>query len=162
MYRFKERYLEALSQQRGAVDLQPTVMVTPTKKRGRLLILGDLNVQVQSYIRALCAAGTPISTQIIQATAEGIVNIVILKSSHRERRTRSSLTWMGPLTTPQDRTTQKIKQLSEADSLQKKSTFLRKIASLAHAHNIPPDVTFNWDQTGMHLLELHHGTAWGK
>ena len=43
------------------------------KKRGRPLTLGDIDREVQSYIKALRAAGTPISAPLIIAAAEGIV-----------------------------------------------------------------------------------------
>ena len=43
------------------------------EKQGRPLLLGDLDAQVQTYIRALCGADAPVSTQIIQAAVAGIV-----------------------------------------------------------------------------------------
>ena len=70
---FKKRYFEALSWQRKSGELQLTVRMIPTKKQGRPLLLHDLDAKVQWYIQALRAAGAPISTQIIQAGAEGIL-----------------------------------------------------------------------------------------
>ena len=72
MQHFKKRYLEALSQQRKEGELRPTVTMISTKKRGRSLLLGNLDAQVQGYIRVLCDVGAPVSAQIVQAAAEGI------------------------------------------------------------------------------------------
>ena len=50
------------------------VSVLPCKKAGRLLQIGEeLDVQVQEYIKYLRKAGSPVNTQIIIATALGII-----------------------------------------------------------------------------------------
>ena len=63
---FKTKYLAALAKQGSVCSI-------PSKKRGRPLTLGDIDGEVQSYIKALRAAGTPISAPLIIAAAEGIV-----------------------------------------------------------------------------------------
>ena len=45
----------------------------PTKRMGRPLALGDLDQEVQKYIRALRAAGTAISVPLVLAAAQGII-----------------------------------------------------------------------------------------
>ena len=49
------------------------VTAIPSRKRGRPLMPGELDCAVQDYIRALRKAGTPVSTEVILAAAEGIV-----------------------------------------------------------------------------------------
>ena len=49
------------------------VEAIPSMKRGRPLTIGELDGVVQSYIRALREAGTPINASIVIAAANGIV-----------------------------------------------------------------------------------------
>ena len=66
---FKSKYLAATKKmQTGDI-----VTAIPSRKRGRPLTLGELDGAVQDYIRALRKAGTPVSTEVILAAAEGIV-----------------------------------------------------------------------------------------
>ena len=50
------------------------VPVLPRKKTGRPLLLGEeLDTQVQEYIKHLRKVGSPVNTQIVIATAQGII-----------------------------------------------------------------------------------------
>ena len=45
----------------------------PSLRHGRPLSLGELDKEVQSYIKALRAAGTPATVPVILAATEGII-----------------------------------------------------------------------------------------
>ena len=69
-----KKYYEALKEkvpQSGGQSA--TVKSIPSKKRGRPLSLGDLDKEVQQYVRALCTAGTPVRSAAIIAGGRGIV-----------------------------------------------------------------------------------------
>ena len=69
---FKSKYLAALKTNvEAGTDEQ--VKAIPAGKRGRLLLLGELDKDVQKYISALRDAGVAIGTKITIAAAEGIV-----------------------------------------------------------------------------------------
>ena len=43
------------------------------KTRGRPLLVGEFDVDIQTYIRALRKAGTPVSVPVVLAAAEGVI-----------------------------------------------------------------------------------------
>ena len=63
---FKTKYLATIA--RGE-----TVSKIPSKKTGRPLTLGEMDGDVQNYVKSLRATGTPILVPIVLAAAEGIV-----------------------------------------------------------------------------------------
>ena len=67
---FKTKYLN--EHKRSGVA-QSVVEEIPSMKRGRPLTIRELGGVVQSYIRALREAGTPINAFIVIAAANGIV-----------------------------------------------------------------------------------------
>ena len=64
---FKQKYLSLVASGKS------TVTSIPNKRMGRPLALGDLDQEVQKYIRALRATGTAISVPLILAAAQGII-----------------------------------------------------------------------------------------
>ena len=72
---FKKRYLAELRRatKESAAGEVPKVTKITNKPRGRPLLLGDFDKDVQDYIRALRKAGTPISAPVVIAAAEGII-----------------------------------------------------------------------------------------
>ena len=72
---FKKRYLEELKKatKENLPGEVPKVTKIANKRRGRPLLLGDVDKEVQTYIRALRKAGTPISAPVVLAAAEGII-----------------------------------------------------------------------------------------
>ena len=64
----KKRYYDQLR-----VSPDDTVTAVPCKKRGRPLTLGDIDQDVQKFIRGTRKAGTPINTTYVLAAARGIV-----------------------------------------------------------------------------------------
>ena len=69
---FKKKYLAAVAEKRAAQDYME-VLAIPSLKRGRPLTLGEIDSEVQHYLRALRAAGTPVNSAIVIASAKGIV-----------------------------------------------------------------------------------------
>ena len=68
---FKKKYLDAVKK-RHLTDAESEAEVTslPARKRGRKMLLGEqLDAKVQSYVKALRSAGTPIGSSIVMAAA---------------------------------------------------------------------------------------------
>ena len=59
-------------EKRAALDYTDVTAIR-SLKRGRPLTLGDIGGEVQLYIRALHAAGTPVNIAIVIVSAKGIV-----------------------------------------------------------------------------------------
>ena len=73
---FKKKYLEELRKTKENVsthDSVPQVNEMKAKARGRPLLLGQFDNDVQMYIKALRKAGTPVSIPVVIAAAEGII-----------------------------------------------------------------------------------------
>jgi hypothetical protein len=133
------------------------VKILPTKAQGRPLLLGaELDKSVQEYVSALRVAGGVVNTAIVQAAALGIVGArdsgllrehgghidiskpwakSLLKRMGYEKRKGSNA---GKLTVSQ------FKEIQEE--------FLADIKAEVVMNEIPNDLIFNWDQTGLQLV----------
>ena len=69
---FKTKFLAALSAQMKKGDSEPVTAIAPGR-RGRPLLLEELDKKVQAYVRALRDAGSSVGFSIVIAAAEGIV-----------------------------------------------------------------------------------------
>ena len=65
---FKKRYYDELLVSSGSA-----VTAIPLRKRGRLLTLGNIDEDVQKFIRGMRKAGTPINSTNILAAARSII-----------------------------------------------------------------------------------------
>lgn len=72
---FKKRYLEELKKTKKSVPVGevPLVKEIAVKTRGRPLLVGEFDNDVQMYIKALRKAGTPVSVPVVLAAAEGVI-----------------------------------------------------------------------------------------
>ena len=73
---FKKKYLEELRKTKenvSAHDSVPQVNEISAKVRGRPLMLGEFDIDLQTYIKALRKAGTPVSIPVVIAAAEGVI-----------------------------------------------------------------------------------------
>ena len=154
---FKTKYLAALAKQGSVCSI-------PSKKRGRPLTLGDIDGEVQSYIKALRAAGTPISAPLIIAAAEGIVGTrdrtLLAKnggsiSLHRSWAI-SIMRRMGYVN--RRATTQAKLQVTPDEFRRLQQSYLMQISSFVKVHNIPADLIINWDQTPINVAPTTNWT----
>ena len=124
------------------------------KKRGRSLLLGKkLDNAVQEYILKLRECGCPINTHLIIAAARGITQAMdhtrlieyggsatlttSWAKSFLKRMNRRASTKYSPL----------------ADELEKeKEAFLSERLDTVGLNDIPPELIFNWDQTGINIV----------
>ena len=71
---FKKRYLEELKDKKTLpVGESPAVKEIAVKTRGRPLLVGEFDIDIQTYVRALRKAGTPVSVPVVLAAAEGVI-----------------------------------------------------------------------------------------
>ena len=151
---FKSKYLAATKKmQTGEI-----VTSIPSQKRGRPLTLGELDGAVQEYIRALRKAGTPVSTEVILAAAEGIVvaqdrtllqvhggSIVLTRGWALSLMKRMGLV-------KRRGSTQGKKSVSSTEYQHLRSTYLHQISGIVAVHKIPPEMVVNWDQSGISIV----------
>ena len=74
---FKKKYLEELEKAKGSVSAgeAPQVKEIAAKTCGRSLLVGEIDNDVQMYIKAFRKAGTPVSFPVVLAAAEGAVTV---------------------------------------------------------------------------------------
>ena len=133
----------------------------PSKKRGRPLTLGDIDKEVQAYIKALRKAGTPVSIQVVLAAAEGVVTArdrTLLQSNGGTIQLKRS--WAMSLLGRMKRrgSTSAKSKLSDQAIKNLKHSYLAQIKGVAEVHKIPPELIINWDQTGNHLAPTSNWT----
>ena len=157
MRSFKKKYLAGVARGENVTSI-------PSKKTGRPLTLGKIDGDVQSYTKSLRAAGTPISVPVVIAAAEGIV----------QARDRTLLADHGGSILPnrswavslmrrmgyarRKATTQAKHQVSQDQYKKLQLTYLKHISGMAKAHNVPPELIINWDQTPINVCPTTNWT----
>lgn len=140
---------------------QPVTELTP-EKRGRPLLLGDLDQDVANHIRSIREAGGIVNQAITIATARGLV----------KHKTPTLLTELGgPIDITKTWAVSFLKRLGYVkrkgtkaarklpdDYEHQKSEFLRIIKETITKHNIPPQLIFNFDQTGLKIVPVSNWT----
>lgn len=126
-------------------------------------MLGELDSDVQKYMKVLTKAGTPASAPVVLAFAEGVMMA----------RSRSLLPGNGvriKLNCPwaastlckffleRIGSTPMIASLSDQQILHVKFTHLSQISKIPNMHKIPPKLIVNWDQAGVNLVPPHNPT----
>ena len=157
--RFKEAYLKERSRKRQVEDDDVSVNELPVKKRGRKVVLGTkMDNMVQQYILKLRETGSVINTAVVISGARGI-----LQSQDRTRLAEfggpATLTtaWTKSLLrrmnfTKTRGTTKSKLPVEEFNKL--KASFLQDIVDNVTMEEIPPQLIFNWDQTGLNLVPV--------
>ncbi|VDI50083.1 Hypothetical predicted protein [Mytilus galloprovincialis] len=124
---------------------QPVNALTP-EKRGRPLLLGDLDKDVAAHIRSIREAGGIVNQAIVIATARGLVkhkNPTLLSEADSgtssERVPKQPENYQLTLST-------------------KKSEFHRIINETVTKYQVPPQLIFNFDQTGLKIVPVSNWT----
>ena len=150
---FKKRYLDELR-------VSPGVPVTTiaSRKRGRPLTLGEIDEEVQKFIRALRKAGTAINTAVILAAAEVIVTsrdrTLLAEHGGHIRLTKS---WAASLMermklVKRRGSTQMKTALTETVFKEVKAKFHSRVQEVTGKHQVLPQIIINWDQTGINVV----------
>ena len=154
--KFKKLYTDELSKKRRARNSTPVTELT-LKKRGRPLLLGDrLDEMVKQYVADTRKVGGTIGTDTVRAGARGI-----LLSLDRSRLAEFG----GPLTLTKAWAVSLLKRMGYTQRkgttklslpphnfLQLKFQFLNDIIDIVKMEEIPIELIFNWDQTGLNLV----------
>ena len=138
-------------------NVTPIVNTLPTKAQGRPLLIGaELDTTVQEYINALRVAGGVVNTGIVQAAALGVIGardpgLLREHGGHIEISkpwAKSLLKRMGYVKRKGSNagkvTVSQFKELQEE--------FLADIKAEVVMNDIPNDLIFNWDQSGIQLV----------
>ena len=158
----KQAYVLEGQRKRRREDLM-TVMSLPHKKRGRPLLLGKTLDAVQSYILKLRERGCPVNTEIVRAAARGIVQTMgTTRLAEYGGPSTLSVAWAKSLLQRMNFTKRRgsTKSGMAPDNFEKvKETFLSEIIETVEMNDIPGDLIFNWDQTGINgpWSSLDHG-----
>jgi len=155
--KIKEVYLEKRHEKRENGDDDMTNSELPVKKRGRPLLLGKrLDDAVQDYVSMLRDYGCPVNTTVVVAAARGVAKAI--------DRTRLAQ-YGGPATLTVDWAKSLLKRMNftrrrattksspQNDDLKEvKQDFLAEVLETVEFNEIPPELIFNWDQTGINLV----------
>ena len=156
--RLKKEYLAKLKEEiRNGSSPGDPIRLLPTKKQGRPLLLGqELHQIVQEVIRDTRRSGGVINTTIVVATTKGVItakNPTLLLENGGHLNATSSyaksvlkrMEYMKRKCSNAGKVT--VERFEEA-----KEEFLADIKAEVLMHDIPLDLVFNWDQTGIQLV----------
>ena len=154
--RFKQLYLEERRAKRLREEEDLTVGDLPLKKRGRPLLLGmNLDKQVQEYILKLCEHGCAVNTTVVIAAARGLSRMIDrTRLSECGGPATLSASWAKSLLC-MNFTKRRVstKSLTPSQNLEEVRTeFLGELLEAVELHEVPADLIFNWDQTGILLV----------
>ena len=151
---FRVAYLQEISRKRKADE---DVLELFPKKRGRPLMLGEkLDRMVQNYILKTREKGGTITTAIVIAGAKGIVKSID-RSLLAEFGGPATLnvSWAKSLLTRMNFTKRRgttTFKMSVDEFRRIKYDFLKEVIEVVKMEEIPPQLIFNWDQTGLNLI----------
>ena len=154
---FKRAYLAERSAKRLRKEEDCSVNEIQPKKKGRSLLLGrKLDTAVQNYILKLREHGCPINAHLTVAAARGIVQAMD-RTKLAEYGGSATLTtsWAKSLLKRMNFTKRRAstKCGHSADELEKeKEAFLSQVLDAVGLNDIPQELIFNWDQTGINLV----------
>ena len=155
---FKNQYRKELTKKREE-DVSATISELHLKKRGRPVLLGDRldgMVQRYMYVSDIRKVGGAISTDIVRAGAKGILL--------NQDRTRLA-EFGGPVTLTKVWAVSLLKRMNFTKRrattkcsmpleyfTREKERFLQEIIDVVEMEEVPPELFFNWDQTGLNLV----------
>ena len=160
---WKTKYVAELNRKRKAGETDDlTVKALPVKKLGRPLLLGEnLDSQVKAYIQALREEGGVVTTSITMAAATAIV-----RKADRNLLGENG----GPITITNNwaksllyrmnfvkRRGSSTAKLTVANFETLKEQFIIDVNAIMEMEDIPPQLIFNWDQTGISIVP---GSSW--
>ena len=154
---WKKAYIAERNAKRLREEEDLSVNELQPKKKGRSLLLGKkLDNAVQEYILKLRERGCPINTHLIIAAARGIAQAMD-RTRLAEYGGSATLTtsWAKSLLKRMNFTKRRAttKYSHPADELEKeKEAFLSQLLDTVGLNDIPPELIFNWDQTGINLV----------
>ena len=158
----KKAYVLERNRKRRREENESPVTSLPPMKRGRPLILGKtLDDAVQEYILKLREGGCPVNTEIVRAAAKGLI-----QAMDRTRLAECggpatlSVAWAKSLLHRMNFTKRRgsTKSGMTPNDLEKlRKTFLSEIVETVAMNDVPEDLIFNWDQTGINLVP---GALW--
>ena len=128
------------------------------------MVLGDLDKDVQAYLKALRRAGTPVSVPLVLAAATGLVvakDRTLLKQhgGHLELKRSWGISLMKRMGYVQRRgSTQSKRKVSDEEFLQLKQSFITQVHGMIKVHQILQQLVFNWDQSGIRLMPSSNWT----
>lgn len=153
----KKAYLAEREQKRARDENEDEIAELPEKKRGRHVLLGErLDGLVQKYVLQVREGGGAINTAMVVAGAMGIV-----ESLDRTRLVENggdiflSRSWAKSLLKRMKFTKRRATTkcgISPQVFREVKTQFLQDVIDIVKMEDIPPQLIFNWDQTGLHLV----------
>ena len=155
--RFKQLYLQERRAKRLREEEDLTVSDLPMKKRGRPLLLGkNLDEQVQEYILKLREHGCAVNTTVVIAAARGLTRIIEpTRLNECGGPATLSVSWAKSLLKRMNFTKRRVSTKSlvpSQDVEEVRKEFLSELMEAVELHEVPPDLIFNWDQTGILLV----------
>ena len=154
---FMKAYLAEVSRKRRADEADLSVDILPTKKRGRPLLLGDkMDTVVKKYIIKMREKGAPITTAVVIASARGLLTCMD-RTRLQEFGGPATLTkaWAQSLLRRMNFSKRKgtTKSKDTVVNFERiKQDFLQEIIDVIQMEEIPAELIFNWDQTGLNLV----------
>lgn len=128
------------------------------KKRGRPLLLGELDNFVKDHVTELRKGGGVLNRNIVIATARGIVkyeNKALLSENWGPIQldrgwSDSFLSRLGYVKREGTKAARKL----PSDFDEKKEDFLTGVGGVIEEKNIPPELVINFDQTGVKIVPV--------
>ena len=155
--KLRDEYLKKLKEVSQDSSASMTVKSLPTKRQGRPLLLGQtLDETVQRFISDTRKTGGVINTTVVVATARGIVSAKD-PSLLRENGGPLDITsaWAKSLMKRMGYVKRKCSnagKITLENFEEIKEEFLADVKAEVLMNEIPLDLVFNWDQTGIQLV----------
>ena len=169
--RFKNEYLDRLQQllkeslkekntsfnkSCDSAIQESLIKALPIKPRGRPVLLGELDLVVQDYIKNLRAAGGVVNTTIVISATKSIISAkdggYLAESGGYIEITKAWAKSLMKCMVYVKRKVSNAGKVTLSNFAELKEEFLADISAEALMNDIPPQLIFNWDQTAIQLV----------
>ena len=147
----KNAYLMEVGLKRRAREADLTVDKLNPAKRGHRLLLGEqIDEQVKHYLHKLRDCGGIVNTAIaIAGATESYKTHLSQYCGHLNLSTSWAKSLLARMGFVKRRATTKISHVTVENFPGIKRKFLSDVQTVVQLENIPPELIFNWDQTGI-------------
>ncbi len=153
----EQAYLEEL-RKRARTDDGGEIAALPVKKRGRKVLLGeDLDCKVQIYLKKVREGGGAVSARITMAAARGSLlkcdlSMLAEFGGTIELNRHWGHSLLKRMKFVQRKATAFKSEHTATNFTQLKKAFLDGVTTAVTREEIPPELTLNWDQTGIKFI----------
>ncbi len=154
----KKGYIEEKKRRRD-----DEIVELPMRKRGRPLLLGEIDERLQQYLRKARESGCAINSRIVVSAARGLImhfnpSLLVENGGHIALGRKWALSILERMRYVKRKGSTAKSKETLTDFTKRKEAFLKDIVDTVGMEDVPCELILNWDQTGIKLVPSSNWT----